>query len=246
MTTDQLTSPKQKLRWLQYSLRTLMIVVTLFAVACSWFAVKMQQAKRQREAVEAIEKLGGRISYDYEWDSGSGYRITGAKPPGPTWLRKVLGDDFFCTVDFVDIHEVCLDPGMEHLKKLNYLRWLALRGATDDGLKYIIKELNQLQYLSLWEKKFTNEGLERLNDMKKLQHIDLALIQTTNTSMEHLQKLEQLKTLDLRQTQITDNSLAHLKGLTQLKYLFLPIDLVTDAGVEKLQKALPNLRIDHP
>jgi hypothetical protein len=28
-------------------------------IACSWFAVKMQQAKRQREAVEAVRKLGG-------------------------------------------------------------------------------------------------------------------------------------------------------------------------------------------
>jgi hypothetical protein len=30
---------KRKLRWYQYSLRTLLIVVTLFAVACSWSAV---------------------------------------------------------------------------------------------------------------------------------------------------------------------------------------------------------------
>lgn len=246
MITDQLITPKIQRRWYQYSLRTLMIVVTLFAVACSWLAVKMQQAKRQREAVETIEKLGGMVCYDYEWDSGSGYRIKGAKPPGPAWLRKVLGDDIFCSVNFVDIHETYLDTVMEHLKKLNYLKWLALRGATNDGLKHIIKELSQLQYLSLWENKFTNEGLEKLNDMKKLQHIDLALSQTTKTSMEHLQKLEQLKTLDLRQTQITDNSLAHLKGLTQLKYLCLPVDQVTDAGVEKLRKALPNLRIDHP
>jgi hypothetical protein len=32
--------PSQELRWYQLSLRSLIIVVTLFAVLCSWFAVK--------------------------------------------------------------------------------------------------------------------------------------------------------------------------------------------------------------
>ncbi len=40
-----MTDPKPKLRWFQYSLRTLLIVVALWAIACScfasWFAVTM-------------------------------------------------------------------------------------------------------------------------------------------------------------------------------------------------------------
>ena len=35
--------PTPKLRWFQFRLRTLLVVVTLCAVACSWVAVKMWQ-----------------------------------------------------------------------------------------------------------------------------------------------------------------------------------------------------------
>jgi hypothetical protein len=38
---------KRKLRWNQFSLRSLLIFVTVFAFACSWLSVKRQQAKRQ-------------------------------------------------------------------------------------------------------------------------------------------------------------------------------------------------------
>ena len=52
-------SPKPKRRWYQYSLRTLLLFMVLCAIACSWFAVKMQRVKRQQEAVEAIREAGG-------------------------------------------------------------------------------------------------------------------------------------------------------------------------------------------
>jgi len=79
-----------------------MICVTLFAVACSWFAVKMQQARRQREAVEALITMGGYVGYDYEMNSDD-HRIRGVKPPGPEWLRKAIGDDFFNNVIYVNL-----------------------------------------------------------------------------------------------------------------------------------------------
>jgi len=39
-----------KLRWYQYSLRSLMLLVLLAAIFMSWFAVKIKQANQQREA----------------------------------------------------------------------------------------------------------------------------------------------------------------------------------------------------
>jgi hypothetical protein len=54
-------------RRLQYRLRTLLVVVTLLAVPCSWLGVEMRAVKRQREAVAAIEKLNGRVVYDWEF-----------------------------------------------------------------------------------------------------------------------------------------------------------------------------------
>ena len=74
MTADEPAKPKSKRRWHQYSLRTLLILVTLFAVACSWFAVKMQQARRQREAVEYIRNKFGTSIIRLRKDSIRGFR----------------------------------------------------------------------------------------------------------------------------------------------------------------------------
>jgi hypothetical protein len=58
--------PKRKRRWYQFNLRSLMIVVTLIcAVASAWLGIKIDQKRKEREAVEAIVNLGGTVEYDY-------------------------------------------------------------------------------------------------------------------------------------------------------------------------------------
>ena len=74
-----------KRRRLQFSLGTLMLFVTASSIACSWLAVKMQQAKRPHEAAWAIEKLGGQVKYDHQ-------------PLVPAGLRKLFGDDMFDSI----------------------------------------------------------------------------------------------------------------------------------------------------
>jgi hypothetical protein len=50
-------------RWFRYSLRTLLLAVTLVAVALAYW---VNGAERQRRAVAAIEAAGGTVRYDYE------------------------------------------------------------------------------------------------------------------------------------------------------------------------------------
>lgn len=50
ITEPQPAAPKPGRPWFQYSLRTLLLVVTLGAVLCSWLAVKMKEAEEQRIA----------------------------------------------------------------------------------------------------------------------------------------------------------------------------------------------------
>jgi hypothetical protein len=42
------TPPKPRHRWLQFSLRTMMVVVLVFRCGMGWFAYKLKQARRQR------------------------------------------------------------------------------------------------------------------------------------------------------------------------------------------------------
>ena len=58
-----MAASKPTLCWFQYSLRTLLVVLALCAIPCSWLASSMQQARREREAVAAIEKLGGSVQW---------------------------------------------------------------------------------------------------------------------------------------------------------------------------------------
>ena len=53
---NEVVRPKR--RFLQFRLRTLLIAVLVLSLPLSWFAVKMERARRQREAVEVIERLG--------------------------------------------------------------------------------------------------------------------------------------------------------------------------------------------
>ena len=52
----------------QFSLRSLLLLVVVVAIPCSWLATEMEAARKQREAVEEIEKTGGRVVYDYQLD----------------------------------------------------------------------------------------------------------------------------------------------------------------------------------
>ena len=61
-------SAASELRWYQYTLRTLMLATLLACIGMSWVGVKIREARRQKQAVEAIKKSGGAVLYDYEDD----------------------------------------------------------------------------------------------------------------------------------------------------------------------------------
>ena len=60
-----MTEERPKRRWYQFSLKTLLVTVLMMSLAFSWFAAKRNKARKQREAVEAIEKLGGWVGYEH-------------------------------------------------------------------------------------------------------------------------------------------------------------------------------------
>ena len=69
----------------------------LATIPLGWLATKMKAAREQKAAVEAIRKARGEVQYDYQ----KFFLDTTSKPPGPMWLRKLLGDDMAVTVTFV-------------------------------------------------------------------------------------------------------------------------------------------------
>jgi hypothetical protein len=181
--------PKRNRRRVQFRLRTLMIGITLLAVACGWLERKIEQRRREQEAVEAIAKLGGRVDIDYEYDP-SGKKIPGAKPPGSALLRQLLGENFFSEVVQVTLSRGrCADAGLKNVKALSRLQmlWLDANNITDDGLVWL-NGLTNLRYLGLNQTKVTDAGLATLKELTELQWLYLAGTQVTDAGVNNLQK----------------------------------------------------------
>ena len=87
-------------RQFQFSIRSLLLLAVAIALPCGWMTAAMKKAREQLEAVRWIESLEGEMHYDWDVDE-QGIQLLNAQPPGPEWLRDLLGDTFFSeVVDF--------------------------------------------------------------------------------------------------------------------------------------------------
>ncbi len=137
-------------RWMQFSLRGFLVVLT---IGCLWLGWQVNRAREQREAVQAIEALGGVVVYDWqpklttqskgEWSVHQGrWKFTladgNATPDGPAWLRRIVGEDLFQDVSgvvFIGVSTVRsrftengIRSWIPSLKRLRTLRTLIIEG----------------------------------------------------------------------------------------------------------------------
>jgi hypothetical protein len=202
-------------RRFQFSLRSLMLLVVVVAIPCSWFATAMKAARRQHAAVEAIEKLGGIVNYDYQTD----WLVPAPQPPAPAWLCERVGVDLLANVTSVGSFK---------------------QSEIGDAIMKHLRGFTQLQELDLSGTKVSDDGLEQLKGFTRLQYLCLKGTRVSDTGLEHLKGLAQLQNLDLSRTKVSDAGLEHLKGLTQLQWLWLCETKVSETGFWELQEALPN------
>jgi hypothetical protein len=173
-----------KRRWLQFSLRTLLLTMLVLGVGLGWFA---ERVRRQREALSKVIRYGGQVTYDYQLDASGNLRrdqfgnyLHGLQPPGPRWLRALVGDDCFQSprtiwleidegVGFEDRELAALAESMESLPTL---RTLSLRGSpiTDAGLLHL-RGLAQLRELNCRWTKVTDRGVAALQEDLPRCHI---------------------------------------------------------------------------
>ena len=212
-------------RRFEFGLSSLFLLIVVVAIPCSWLAVKMQRARRQREPVEAIQKAGGRVGYD--WGNVK------PKSSAPVWLRRLVGEDFFADVYSVSLKDTGVgDKDLEHLTGTPHLYMLVLSGTqiTDAGLQHL-KGMKNLWWLYLSDTQVTDGGLEYLKGMTSLQQLYLSGTQITDAGLERLTGLIDLAVLDVSDTQVTGTGLEYLKGMIAFQLLDLSGTQVTDAGL---------------
>ena len=192
-------------RFLRFSVRGLVVLALVIGGWLGWIA---RSARIQREAVAAIVKAGGTVSYDWEWTNGKS--IAEGKPWAPRWLVDLIGVDYFAHVTYVALISAAMeaDTAMAHIGRLT-----------------------RLQHLNLAHSPVRDAGLANLEALRCLSYLNLAETQVTDAGMKHLRRMTSLTGLGLGHTRVTDAGLAHLSGLTNLSALGLNETQVTDAGL---------------
>jgi len=262
-----------KRTWFQFRLRTLFVLVAVASFPCAWLASMLHMKYRERNVVAHILRVGGHVQYAWEKDIGRGSghvsEAIRGEPPGPQWIRKLLGDDFVTTVSRVTFRQkgindsaladldleglpqlsglalngpLITDRSLARLQGITKLQSLDLSGTqvTDVGLMHL-RPLKRLEFLALNETQVTDAGLAQLGTLMSLQHIELTATRLTGSGLGHLCSLPCLETLRLERTLTTDGEMANVQLLTRLRELDLSCTVVSDAGLFCLRE-LSDLR----
>src|SRR5690242_11217495 len=101
VTTTPRPGPARRL--LRISVGMLLVVIALLAV---WLAQVTNRARRQEEVVRELAAKGYVLHFDYEFSRGVALThtgaIAGARPPAPAWLRRLVGEEHFRKLVYVD------------------------------------------------------------------------------------------------------------------------------------------------
>jgi len=230
---------------LQFGLGTLLLAVTIFGI---WLGIVVNKANQQKHAVAAIEAARGVVLFDHECKPNSVERIPDAVPPGPAWLRRRIGDDYFRSARIVDLSistprkEQGLsnvdDEGLHVLQSLPDLQVIDLshnRAVTDQGLVHL-RSLTKLRTLVLYECKISGAGLAHLEHMPNLKVLEVSHNPLTHEGLLAIGRLQTLRNLGMSHTPITDDDLATLASLSNLKLLWLDNTAITDRGLVHLER----------
>lgn len=127
-------------RLFRISLRGLLVVVTLL---CVLLAFKVRQVERQKAAIAWVEQHGGAVWNDFEMGD-SGYYVANPKPPGPDWLRRLVGTDYLSSPISANIDNDALND-ISRITALSKLRFLSVTSRKLHDLSPITKlELREL------------------------------------------------------------------------------------------------------
>jgi Leucine-rich repeat (LRR) protein len=220
------TTPRpSKMRWYQYRLRTLLILVTLAAVGMAAFKTYIEPFRAQRRAAERLAALGARIEY---------------RPGGPAWLRAIAGEERFLDVVMVHLESCSFgDDDLAALAALPHVErlYLAQTRLSDEGLRHVAP-LRRLRRMSLWNTRITDEGLAHLAGLTELEVLDIKTHGLTEAALEPFRDHPNLVRL-LHHIPVGDAGLDALASIPRLQVEHLQCTDVTDEGLGRLARLRP-------
>lgn len=166
--------PRTPRRWLQFRLRTLLLLVTLVAAALGWrMHVWRTEQAQQRQAVAKLKVLGASTSVTFDTHAEA-IALQGRKADNVIYFNSPQ----------------TTDDDLKVLENAPLTRGLYLAGTqiSDAGL-FHLRDLKQLKELDLKKnKRITDAGLVHLEGLKDL---DLLILIGTGVTPAGVKKLKQ-------------------------------------------------------
>lgn len=233
----------------RFTLRTLFLVVTAFAIITSWTVCQYKRAREQADAVRQVRKLQGHVAYGYQLSADGGYKAT-PNPPGPKWLRERIGIDYFDHPVLIDFWETGYYVGdrkheFECFADLHYVHTITCFDGPLGPLAIdYLEKMSRLRCLVLERCDFVTDediaGLRRLDHLEELRIIvgpPYDGFTDQGVKRLHLSRWSNLRLLVLGSPNMTANSIAEIRKAPNLEEFYFaygtPID---DSAVPELAK----------
>lgn len=235
--------PPTQRRWFRFSVRSLFVLMVIVAVPLAWKFNRVRTQRRVAREIELTGGrvlydyechfyVNNPIPRDSEESPDHGwvrFTLGGTRefddvrrsvepvmppPPGPHWLRVLLGEDFFAEVTAIQLaDDRSNDQSLDVVSDLPGLTALAAFGVTD-------------------------HALERLKGRTAISALELDGF-FTDAGVAKLDALTSLKVLSLSSPRLTDEGILSLRKLKSLRTLLIANDEVSQAAVAELHRALP-------
>jgi Leucine rich repeat len=175
------------------SVRTLMLFVLVLGCRLGYH---MRADQVQREAVAAIQEVGGSVDYAWRWGKpdpdlvGPAVLRRAAK-----WLAKRIGVDHVADVVYVNL----MPRGATSPKK------------ADDGILREVGRLRRLEHLVLCRTALTDVGLTHLKGLTNLRELDIRDTRISGAGLAQLEGLTNLRQIFLGGDRITEDAVLRLE-----------------------------------
>ncbi len=220
-------APKPARRRFQFSLRTLLVIVTAVAVIMAVFVAPT----RTQRIVQDIQKMNGLYSL---------------KKTGPIWFRELFGRTVPDPLDSTGTTTIGPFDGLKGVTFGSFAGSLSPPcGLRDEWLDNLAGQTS-LQGLYLNGAPITDDGIFRLRDLPHLRHLELANVPIGDWGLAHISAFTNLETLRLSNSRISGRTIFALRMLPHLKELWLDYTDVDDAAIPDLKelRSLEILRLE--
>jgi len=187
-----------------------------------WIGWKVQRARAQRQAADAIKSMGGRVYYDYHRTDTRTNLIDDRRPPVPQFVLSIFPAEMFGRV---------VEVSLSHNRNL-----------TNDDLVHL-RALPHLKTLFVCGGSVTGDGLEHLCNLRELEDLSLG-IPLGDDDLRYLSSLKSLKEIYLLGPRPGD-FMVRFQGPTLIYDEASHNSNVTDGGVQELASQLPGCRITY-